>query len=86
MYEGIRLLNLSCPAVSQSCRRTVRSSKYIVCPLVSVCHTGRVPRISSLALDKKSMPIVAWYALSKESYIKRVINEVFPTSGTRKPH
>ena len=26
----MRLRNRSCPAVSQSCRRTVRSSKYIV--------------------------------------------------------
>ena len=26
------------------------------------------------------MPIVAWYMLSKESYMKRVIREVFPTA------
>lgn len=25
------------------------------------------------------MPIVAWYMLSKESYMKRVIRDVFPT-------
>ena len=25
------------------------------------------------------MPMVAWYMLSKESYMKRVIREVFPT-------
>ena len=31
MYEGIRLRNRSWPAVSQSCSRTVRSSKYMVC-------------------------------------------------------
>ena len=30
MYEGMRERNLSCPAVSQSCSRTVLSSKYIV--------------------------------------------------------
>lgn len=30
MYEGIRLLNRSWPAVSQSCNRTVRSSRYMV--------------------------------------------------------
>lgn len=30
MYEGIKLLNRSCPAVSQSCNRTVRSSRYMV--------------------------------------------------------
>ena len=30
MYDGINDLNLSCPAVSQSCNRTVRSSRYIV--------------------------------------------------------
>ena len=30
MYDGISDLNRSWPAVSQSCNRTVRSSKYIV--------------------------------------------------------
>lgn len=30
IYDGIRDLNLSCPAVSHSCKRTVRSSKYMV--------------------------------------------------------
>ena len=30
MYEGINDLNLSCPAVSQSCNLTVLSSRYIV--------------------------------------------------------
>ena len=62
MYEGIRLRNLSWPAVSHNCRRTVRSSRYIV-------------------LERKSMPMVAWYMLSKESYIKRVIKDVLPTGG-----
>ena len=51
----------SWPAVSQSCRRTVRSSRYMV-------------------LERKSMPIVAWYMLSNESYINRVIREVLPTA------
>jgi len=60
IYEGIRDRKRSCPAVSHSCSRTVRSSKYKV-------------------LLKKSIPIVAWYVLSKVSYINRVINEVFPT-------
>ena len=50
----------SWPAVSQSWRRTVRSSRYMV-------------------LERKSMPMVAWYMLSKESYMKRVIREVLPT-------
>ena len=27
------------------------------------------------------MPIVAWYMLSKESYMKRVIREVLPTGA-----
>ena len=27
------------------------------------------------------MPMVAWYMLSKESYMKRVIREVLPTKG-----
>lgn len=26
------------------------------------------------------MPMVAWYMLSKESYMKRVINDVLPTA------
>ena len=30
-------------------------------------------------LERKSMPMVAWYMLSKESYINRVIKEVLPT-------
>lgn len=30
-------------------------------------------------MDKKSIPIVAWYVLSNESYMNRVIKEVFPT-------
>lgn len=29
--------------------------------------------------ERKSMPMVAWYMLSNESYIKRVINDVLPT-------
>ncbi len=31
--------------------------------------------------ERKSMPMVAWYMLSKESYMKRVIREVLPTEG-----
>ena len=31
MYDGIRLLKRSWPAVSHSCSRTVLSSRYIVC-------------------------------------------------------
>ena len=31
--------------------------------------------------ERKSMPMVAWYMLSKESYMKRVIREVLPTVG-----
>ena len=34
-----------------------------------------------LTLERKSMPIVAWYMLSKESYMNRVIKEVLPTIG-----
>ena len=29
--------------------------------------------------ERKSIPMVAWYMLSKESYMKRVIREVLPT-------
>lgn len=28
------------------------------------------------------MPIVAWYVLSNESYMKRVIKEVLPTAAS----
>jgi hypothetical protein len=31
-------------------------------------------------LDRKSIPIVAWYVLSNESYINLVIRDVFPTA------
>lgn len=34
---------------------------------------------NELALERKSMPMVAWYMLSKESYMNRVIREVLPT-------
>jgi hypothetical protein len=37
--------------------------------------------VAVLTLERKSMPIVAWYMLSKESYMNRVIKEVFPTVG-----
>ena len=39
---------------------------------------SRIP----LTFERKSMPIVAWYMLSKESYINRVIREVLPTACT----
>jgi len=29
--------------------------------------------------DRKSIPMVAWYMLSKESYMNLVISEVLPT-------
>lgn len=37
--------------------------------------------VTVLTLERKSMPIVAWYMLSKESYMNRVIKEVLPTVG-----
>jgi hypothetical protein len=37
-------------------------------------------------LDKKSIPMVAWYVLSKESYMNRVIREVFPTGTIVRYH
>lgn len=33
-----------------------------------------------LTLERKSMPIVAWYMLSNESYMNRVMREVLPTA------
>jgi hypothetical protein len=48
--------------------------------LVALPATGSGGRDSRfVTLDKKSMPIVAWYVLSNESYMKRVIKEVLPT-------
>ena len=31
--------------------------------------------------DRKSIPMVAWYMLSKESYMNLVISDVFPTNA-----
>jgi hypothetical protein len=31
--------------------------------------------------DRKSIPIVAWYILSKESYMNRVMSDVLPTAN-----
>ena len=39
------------------------------------------PGSSLLALERKSIPIVAWYMLSKESYMKRVMSDVLPTAS-----
>ena len=33
-----------------------------------------------MVFERKSMPMVAWYALSKVSYMKRVISDVLPTA------
>lgn len=33
--------------------------------------------------ERKSIPIVAWYVLSNESYMNRVIKDVFPTAQIR---
>ena len=30
-------------------------------------------------MERKSMPMVAWYILSNESYMKRVMSDVLPT-------
>lgn len=38
--------------------------------------------LSRITLERKSMPIVAWYMLSKESYMNRVIKDVLPTVAT----
>ena len=32
-----------------------------------------------LTFERKSIPMVAWYMLSKESYMNLVISDVFPT-------
>jgi hypothetical protein len=79
MYEGIRDLKRSCPAVSHSCNRTVRSSRYIVYPPMSALYILHVVERRERTFDKKSIPMVAWYVLSKVSYMKRVIRDVLPT-------
>lgn len=82
MYDGMRLLNRSCPAVSQSCSRTVLSSRYIVYARHIRTLRGDSEVSGQPALERKSMPMVAWYMLSKESYMKRVMSDVFPTAHT----
>lgn len=49
------------------------------CPAVS--HNCSLTVLSSkyMVFDKKSIPIVAWYVLSKLSYMNLVISDVFPT-------
>jgi hypothetical protein len=43
----------------------------------------RVWGIAGCTLDRKSMPMVAWYVLSNESYMKRVMRDVLPTVALR---
>jgi hypothetical protein len=40
-------------------------------------------RVRGRTFDRKSIPIVAWYVLSNESYMNRVIKDVFPTVATQ---
>ena len=42
--------------------------------------TGKGDGDGVCTLDKKSIPIVAWYVLSNESYMNLVIRDVFPTA------
>lgn len=37
------------------------------------------PLADGLTFERKSMPMVAWYMLSNESYMNRVIKDVLPT-------
>jgi len=46
------------------------------------CQQNRSWSRIPLTFERKSMPIVAWYMLSKESYINRVIRDVLPTACT----
>jgi hypothetical protein len=48
------------------------------CRLVFPGHADSYP-----TFDKKSIPIVAWYVLSKVSYMNLVIKDVLPTIPTR---
>ena len=36
-----------------------------------------------MVFERKSMPMVAWYVLSKLSYMKRVMSEVLPTTTNK---
>ena len=40
---------------------------------------GEYGWMGRFAFDRKSIPMVAWYMLSKESYMNLVISEVLPT-------
>ena len=42
--------------------------------------TGKGNGDAVCTLDKKSIPMVAWYVLSNESYMNLVIRDVFPTA------
>lgn len=43
------------------------------------CRAVASPGLGCHTLDRKSMPIVAWYMLSNESYMNLVMSDVFPT-------
>lgn len=67
-----------------------------LCPIIVIVPSGlrgtlSAPSISKHGIvclflqrtfDRKSIPMVAWYILSNESYIKRVIRDVFPTMSS----
>lgn len=48
-------------------------------PAVSQSCSLTVRSSKYIVFDRKSIPIVAWYVLSKLSYINLVIRDVFPT-------
>ena len=52
---------------------------YLSCPAVSQSWSRTVLSSRYMVLERKSIPMVAWYVLSKESYMKRVMSDVFPT-------
>lgn len=64
-----------CPTVvvSRSGPRGTQSAEH------HECLPERYDDAHLRTFDRKSMPIVAWYVGSKESYMNRVMSDVFPT-------
>lgn len=56
----------------------------LTCPAVSQSCSLTVLSSRYMVLERKSIPMVAWYVLSNVSYINRVINDVFPTDCSPK--
>lgn len=67
----ISLLNLSCPAVSHSCKRTVRSSKYIVLERKSMPMVAWTKRLLDFLVPKEK---------ERRKNRERILELRYPTS------